>query len=184
MILAHQSCAGQLNVPDIFTRLLLSLLATGLAPRSFYRASDGARPHYDGLPVDYVASAIAGLGAATTSGFHTYNAVNPHDDGVSLDSFVDWLIDAGYPIERIEDFDLWVSRFETAMRALPDEQRRNSVLMVMDAFREPIDAVPGSLVPSDRFQQATNDVLGQKIPHITATLIEKYAADLSALKLL
>ena len=37
MILADSRYAGQLNVPDIFTRLLFSLVATGIAPRSFYR---------------------------------------------------------------------------------------------------------------------------------------------------
>ena len=35
MILADTRYAGQLNVPDIFTRLLFSLVATGIAPRSF-----------------------------------------------------------------------------------------------------------------------------------------------------
>ncbi len=54
LILAHSRYAGQLNVPDMFTRLLLSLLLTGIAPRSFYRA-DAARAHYDGLPADFTA---------------------------------------------------------------------------------------------------------------------------------
>ncbi|MDP9166921.1 MAG: thioester reductase domain-containing protein, partial [Actinomycetota bacterium] len=34
MILAHRRYAGQLNVPDMFTRLIFSVLATGLAPVS------------------------------------------------------------------------------------------------------------------------------------------------------
>ena len=29
MILADTTCAGQLNVPDMFTRMMLSLVATG-----------------------------------------------------------------------------------------------------------------------------------------------------------
>ena len=32
LILAHSHFAGQLNMPDAFTRLLISLLTTGLAP--------------------------------------------------------------------------------------------------------------------------------------------------------
>ena len=36
MILAEPKYAGQLNVPDMFTRLMLSLVATGIAPGSFY----------------------------------------------------------------------------------------------------------------------------------------------------
>ena len=42
MILAHSRYAGQLNLPDRFTRLLLSVVATGMAPGSFY-ALDAAR---------------------------------------------------------------------------------------------------------------------------------------------
>jgi fatty acid CoA ligase FadD9 len=37
MILAHRRYVGQVNVVDNFTRLLLSLLATGIAPGSFYQ---------------------------------------------------------------------------------------------------------------------------------------------------
>lgn len=37
MILAHSRYAGQFNLTDMFSRLLLSLLATGIAPKSFYR---------------------------------------------------------------------------------------------------------------------------------------------------
>ena len=66
MILADSRYAGQLNVPDIFTRLLFSLVATGIAPRSFYRSSGShdseRRPHYEGLPVDFLAEAIAAVG--------------------------------------------------------------------------------------------------------------------------
>jgi fatty acid CoA ligase FadD9 len=50
LILAHSRYTGQLNVSDLFTRLLLSVLATGIAPDSFYRSENGMRPtaHYDG----------------------------------------------------------------------------------------------------------------------------------------
>lgn len=53
MILAHSRWRGQLNIPDMFTRLLSSLVLTGLAPQSFYTGD--ARAHYDGLPVDFTA---------------------------------------------------------------------------------------------------------------------------------
>ena len=44
MILADTTYAGQLNVPDIFTRMILSLVATGIAPGSFYELdADGNR---------------------------------------------------------------------------------------------------------------------------------------------
>lgn len=41
MILAHRWFPGQLNTGDMFTRLLVSLLATGIAPGSFYRGPSG-----------------------------------------------------------------------------------------------------------------------------------------------
>lgn len=66
MILADTTYAGQLNLPDMFTRMMLSLVATGIAPASFYRLdADGNRPraHYDGLPVEFIAEAISTLGA-------------------------------------------------------------------------------------------------------------------------
>ncbi|WP_264001017.1 SDR family oxidoreductase, partial [Mycolicibacterium gadium] len=36
MILADTTYGGQLNLPDMFTRMMLSLVATGIAPASFY----------------------------------------------------------------------------------------------------------------------------------------------------
>ena len=100
MILADTTYAGQLNVPDMFTRMMLSLVATGIAPGSFYELdADGnrQRAHYDGLPVDFIAEAIATLGSHVQDGFETYHVMNPYDDGIGLDEYVDWLIEAGYP---------------------------------------------------------------------------------------
>ena len=71
MILVDTKYVGQLNVPDMFTRLMLSLVATGIAPGSFYEPdADGnrQRAHYDGLPVDFIAEAISTLGAQVAAG--------------------------------------------------------------------------------------------------------------------
>ena len=80
MILADTTYAGQLNLPDMFTRLMLSLVATGIAPVSFYELdADGnrQRAHYDGLPVEFIAEAISTLGAQVVDGFETYHVMNP-----------------------------------------------------------------------------------------------------------
>ncbi|TDC95423.1 NAD-dependent epimerase/dehydratase family protein [Saccharopolyspora aridisoli] len=181
MLLAHRRYGGQLNLPDVFTRLLLSLVATGIAPRSFYRG--GERAHYDGLPVDFTAAAVAELGAQAPAGYRTYHAVNAHDDGISLDNVVDWLVEIGYPIQRIEDYDDWFTRFTTALRALPERQRAHSLLPLRHAFEQPGEAVAGSAVPAERFGAAVR-ASGTDVPHLTAELIRKYVTDLRALDLL
>ncbi|MFG1793741.1 carboxylic acid reductase [Nocardia sp. NPDC049149] len=190
MILAHSRYAGQLNVPDVFTRLVLSLVATGIAPYSFYQTDpDGTRQraHYDGLPVDFVAESIATLGAQATEGFRTYDVLNPHDDDISLDTFVDWLIESGHPIQRIADYAEWFRRFETAIRALPEKQRQASVLPLLDAYRYVRPAVAGALMPAEKYAAAVRDAnIGPEhdIPHLTAALIDKYVSDLQLLQLL
>lgn len=189
MILAHGRYAGQLNVPDMFTRLVLSVVATGIAPRTFYRSDDGERPraHYDGLPADFTAEAITTLGSQNTSGYQTYNVLNPHADGLSLDVFVDWLNEAGHPVQRVDDYGDWVARFETAMRALPEDQRQHTLLPLLHAFQEPAPPVDGSVIPADVFRAAVQEAkigADQDIPHLSKELIAKYVTDLKQLGLL
>ncbi|WP_036503986.1 carboxylic acid reductase [Nocardia aobensis] len=190
MILAHSEFAGQFNLPDMFTRLLLSVLATGLAPESFYRpAADGsrARAHYDGLPADFTAAAITALGPGADGGFETFDVLNPHDDGIGLDTFVDWLVDDGHRITRITDYADWLGRFETALRALPERQRRHSVLPLLHAFRRPAPAIAGSALPAERFRAAVRAAgtgPDGDIPHLSRELIGKYVRDLTAAGLL
>jgi fatty acid CoA ligase FadD9 len=190
MILAHTRYRGQLNVPDMFTRLIFSLLATGIAPHSFYE-SDGvgcrAWAHYDGLPVDFVAAAITMIGTRVTAGYHSFDVMNPHDDGASLDVFVDWLIQAGNNIRRINDYNEWLSRFQTALMGLPEPQRQHSVLPLLDAFRKPDKPIRGAAAPTDAFRAEVLAVRAgpdKEIPHISAELIGKYATDQRQLRLL
>jgi len=190
MILAETRYAGQLNVPDMFTRLMLSLVATGIAPGSFYElGADGERQraHYDGLPVDFIAEAISTLGAQVVDGFETYHVMNPYDDGVGLDEYVDWLIEAGYSIRRIPDYGDWLKRFETAIRALPEHQRQSSLLPLLHNYQYPEAPIRGSMAPTDRFRAAVQDAkIGpdKDIPHVTAPIIVKYITDLRLLGLL
>ncbi len=194
MILADPTYAGQLNVPDVFTRTTLSLMATGVAPDSFFQLdADGnrQRAHFDGLPVGFVAEAIATLGVQVVDGFQTYHVMNPHDDGIGLDEYVDWLIEAGYPIQRIGDFGEWLQRFEAGLRALPDRQRQNSVLQMLllrnSKQLQPPEPTRGSYAPTDRFRAAVQEAkIGpdKDIPHVSAPIIIKYVTDLQLLGLL
>jgi fatty acid CoA ligase FadD9 len=190
MILADTTYAGQLNVSDWFTQGVLSVVATGIAPGSFYQLdADGnrQRAHFDALPVEFIAEAITTLGAEVVDGFQTYHVMNPHDDGIGLDEYVDWLIEAGYPIQRIGDFGEWLQRFETGLRALPDRQRQHTVLELLSHNSndlQPVEPTRGSLAPTDRFRAAVQDAkIGpdNDIPHVSAPIIIKYVTDLQLL---
>ncbi len=186
MILAHSRYAGQLNVPDMFTRLLFSLVVTGVAPATFYAQDlSSGRPHarYEGFSADFLSDAITAIGVRDTQDFHTYNLSSPYEDGISLDTFVDWLVDAGCKIERIGKYDEWLSRFKIAMQALPEAQRQQSLLTLLGPYRHPQMAGAKSLVRSERFCAASRTA-GFDIPHMSAALINKYVADLRRLRLL
>jgi amino acid adenylation domain-containing protein/thioester reductase-like protein len=200
MVLADNTYAGQLNTSDWVTRMVLSLMATGIAPGSFYQLdADGnrQRAHFDGLPVTFVAEAIATLGVQPVSSlpvFRTYHVMNQHDDGIGLDEYVDWLIEAGYPIRRIADFGEWLQRFEAALRALPDRPRRHSVLQILLARNSqslwPLSPNRGASVPTGRFRAAVRaakigpDKHNPDIPHVSKPMIIKYVTDLQLLGLL
>ncbi|GAB1816265.1 hypothetical protein MUNTM_53090 [Mycobacterium sp. MUNTM1] len=194
MILAGTTYAGQLNLSDMVTRMVLSVVATGVAPRSFYRLDaqgDRQRAHYDGLPVEFVAEAIATLGAQAVNGFETYHVMNQHDDGIGLDEYVDWLIEAGYPIERIDDFGEWLRRFESGLRALPDRLREHSILGVLLSTNsvqlQPAEPISASVVSTDRFRAAVHDAKvgpDNDIPHVSPAVIVQYVTGLELLGLL
>ena len=193
MILADTTYAGQLNLPDMFTRMMLCLVATGIAPGSFYELDaegDRQRSHYDGLPVEFIAAGISILGTRVLDsgvGYQTYHVMNPYDDGVGLDEYVDWLVDAGYPIQRIADYGEWLRRFEGAMRALPERQRQYSLLPLLHNYQKPGTPLHGSLAPTDRFRAAVQDAkigADKDIPHVSAPVIVKYITDLQLLGLL
>ncbi|OBK77831.1 carboxylic acid reductase [Mycobacterium sp. 1274761.0] len=190
MILADTTYAGQLNLPDMFTRMILSLVATGIAPASFYELDangDRQRAHYDGLPVEFIAEAISTLGANVVEGFETYHVMNPYDDGIGLDEFVDWLISAGYRIARVGDYSTWLQRFETAIRALPERQRQASLLPLLHNYQRPEKPIRGSIAPTDRFRTAVQNAgIGpdKDIPRVTPEVIVKYVTDLELLGLL
>jgi len=190
MIMADTTYAGQVNVPDMFTRMMLSLVAGGIAPYSFYELdADGnrQRAHFDGLPVEFIADAISTLGANVVAGFETYHVMNPYDDGISMDTYVDWLVEAGYQIARVPEYADWLARFETTLRALPDKQRQASLLPLLHNYQKPDHPVTGSLAPADHFRAAVQDnKIGPEkdIPHVSAAVIVKYITDLKLLGLL
>ncbi|MDT5135143.1 MAG: fatty acid CoA ligase FadD9, partial [Mycobacterium sp.] len=167
--------------------------------------------HFDGLPVDFIAEAIATLGerlggqersdsgndvggqersdsgSDAVAGFATYHVMNPYDDGIGLDEYVDWLIDAGYSIARIADYDEWFQRFEQTIRGLPERQRQASLLPLLHNYQRPEKPTRGTVAPTERFRSAVQEAkIGpdKDIPHVSAPIIVKYITNLQLLGLL
>jgi fatty acid CoA ligase FadD9 len=189
MLMAETRYRGQLNLPDMVTRLLFSIAVTGLAPRSFYLPGvDGgrSRAHFDGLPVDFVAEAISTIGCELAPDHRTYHVVNPHDDGIGLDEYVDWMIEAGRPIERIDSYEAWHDRFASSLRNLPEQQRQASLLPIVESFRRRQASVRGSSVMAARFAAAVaaHGIADGRIPGIGKACVQKYLTDLEHVGLL
>jgi fatty acid CoA ligase FadD9 len=187
MMLAHRHFHRQINVPDVFARLLYSVAVTGLAPASFYELTPDGRPpraHYDGLPVDFIAAAVVAVASSAPAGIETYHVINPHDDGVSLDTIVDWIDAAGHRVERVADYADWLGRFEAALTALPEAQRQHSSLSVLASLQRPARAtadLPGSAVFSEAVRRVAPE---PEIPHVTESFIAKCLDDLVELDLI
>jgi fatty acid CoA ligase FadD9 len=113
--------------------------------------------------------------------------MNPYDDGIGLDEYVDWLLGAGHSIDRIPDYQQWFARFETAMRALPDKQRQASLLPLLHNYGRPAKPLLGSFASTERFRAAVQEAKvgpDKDIPHVTAEVVVKYVTDLQLLGLL
>jgi fatty acid CoA ligase FadD9 len=187
MILPDRRFRGQANVPDLMTRLLASVVYTGLAPRSFY-AGGTSRAHYDGLPVDFIAAAMVAMSSAGQEGHGTYQVSNAHwEDGVSLDTLIDWVVSAGYAIERVPDHAAWFAAFTARLEALPPEQRQHSSLPILRQWAEPSRGAESERVDASRFDQEVRRLKpgGEaEIPHLTEAFVHKYLEDLRALGIL
>lgn len=187
MMLPHRQFRGQINIDDNFTRLVYSVIMTGLVPYTFYvPEADGSRPraHYDGLPVDFIAGAIVEIGGLPQLGLSTYNVINHADDGLSLDVFVDWIEAAGYPIERVDDYGVWLERFQAKLRALPEEKRQRSSLGLLKSLSRPRSA-SGPAEESRHFDEILRTLqVGPDTPTLSQDYIEKCLDDMHCLGLI
>ncbi|GLE54340.1 hypothetical protein ATCCBAA256_39230 [Mycobacterium montefiorense] len=137
--------------------------------------------------MEFIADAISTLGAQSAGGFRTFHVMNPYDDGIGMDEFVDWLIEGGSAIRRVDDYGEWLQRFETSLRALPEKQRNASLLPLLHNYQKPEHPIRGSMAPTDLFRAAVQDAKvgpDKDIPHISAPIINKYVSDLQLLGLL
>jgi fatty acid CoA ligase FadD9 len=80
-----------------------------------------------------------------------------------------------------------LARFETALRALPERQRRHSVLPLLDAYRKPQQPLRGAPAPTAAFRAAVRAAQvgdDKDIPQLSSELVTKYVADLEHLGVL
>ena len=182
LMLAHETYAGQMNSEDMFTRLLFSLIETGIVPKSFYQLDkNGERQaaHYNGVPVNVVSKSIAQAPVLSPKKPAVFNILNYHaGDGCSLDSFVDWMIAAGHPIARIDDHGIWFETFTQKLKALTPEKRGKSALAIAEAFSRPMPTnhpLPGYDNFKTLYRGISNDA---DIPHLSESYIQKCLADM------
>ncbi|MEP4484266.1 MAG: thioester reductase domain-containing protein [Halioglobus sp.] len=187
MMLAHKDYVGQINTADMFTRLLYSIITTGLAPYSFYPLSEeGSRQpaHYDGLPVDVVAASVVGAASTAHQQYRCFNINNYHDDGMSLDSFTDWIESAGYAVTRMEDYSQWYKRFKDKLTTLPEEQKKYSALDILAAFETPNQLGADQDIACNNFKQMAGALFETGLPHLDEPFIHKCLADMRHLGLI
>jgi len=184
MMLAHGDMAGQINLEDVFTRILYSIIKTGLAPKSFYESNpNGTRAlvPYAGLPVDVVAATVVGAGKYFTDASTVFCIDNAYTDlENSLDAFVDWIIDAGYEVKRLDAHEDWLSRFKRRLTALPALEKKQSALAVLKAYEEPHSFVPFR-IESTNFQSVVDKLgIAPKAMQLNADFIYKCLNDIAS----
>jgi fatty acid CoA ligase FadD9 len=188
MIMPPRGYAGQVNAGDFLMRLLIGLITTGLAPASF--SLPGVSGHFDGEPVDFVARSIAALALAPLPGSLAYHVVNPHwQDGVSLDTMVEWLRGAGVDLRRIEDHRRWYEAFRAALEALPADAQQRSALPIVRQWERPQGR--GLRFDATRLRQRLaalaprpGPALETEIPVLTEAYLHQIVRDLAALGLI
>lgn len=186
LLLPDRRYRRQINLPDLMTRLLASVVRTGLAPRSFYAEPRAA--HLDALPVDFVAAALVALSSAGGRGHRTYQVSNAHwDDGVSLDTVMDWIQSAGHPLRRMEDHAAWFRAFEGRLRELPAGERQRSALPILERWAAPLPSWERERIDATQFLEQVRRLRPggeSEPPHLTEAYVHAYLADLQDLGLL
>jgi fatty acid CoA ligase FadD9 len=172
MLLPPRGYVGQVNAGDFLTRLLHDVVVTGIAPRSFYAAS--AAPRFDGVPVDFAARSIAAIARATEPGASVFHVVaGRKSEGVSLDTLVDWVAQAGYPVKRMVDHAAWIRAFQERLGGLREEDQQRSTLPILRMWERPIER---TLAFDDRhlLDRLTSLGEGEEAPRVDFLFVQQY----------
>lgn len=184
MILPHRRYRGQANQSDMLSRLIVSIALTGLVPKSFYIKTDikeTTKAHYEGIPVDILAQSIVRAHEVTKDNYNIFHALNYNIDFVSLDSIVEWIESYGYAINRLDSHNEWYRRIQNKLKSLSEEQRNQSMLDILLAFKKPYRERLKS-TESEGYQKLMSDLFPKELSlELTEQYIHKYLDDLIAL---
>jgi len=174
--MAHRRFVGQINVPDLFIRLLASLVLAGVRPPSFY--ADAADPAgFEGLPVDHVARAMVDLALAGGPGYRSFDVAPSIETGsASLDRVADWIESAGYPLDRASSHAEWLAQIEARLERLPAQARQASALPILSAFAAPMTR--SQVRAGGAFAHALRNDGSEAPPALTEAYLHKHLADM------
>lgn len=169
LILPDRQLPGEINRDDILSRLITSLLATGLAPASFPSFQEGGF-QIDGLPVDQLADSIVTLTQNPDPNWGIYHAFQGPKDNLSLDALVSWIESAGHPLCRVPDYQDWINQMKQALSTLPRKPEDRYMTEVMEAYQTEAN---GASTPGKNRQFL--ELLAATYPHkSTAFFTEAY----------
>ncbi|CAL8469078.1 g8619 [Coccomyxa elongata] len=181
----HDPLSQQINPTDFFTRLLCSIVYTGMAPQTFYAEPRGNEEHFDGLPVDFVSNIITTTALAERSGISTYHVVNPHwDDKVSLDAIVNWMESCGYKLRRFEDYGEWFQEFKAALESLERPLQSNSSLPIIHQWQKPLSQTPDLKFDAEQLRKKAQELTKKDIPSLDEAFVWQNLRHLAALQLI
>ncbi len=191
MILAHRELLGEVNEADFFSRLLVGLMATGVAPASFYAVDDQSTTlqqddtsgaHFDGLPVDFVAATIAGSAMAPSHRLSVYHCVNDHwQDGVGLDTVAQWVASSGVKLDSMDSYSAWYQEFRRRLEALPAALRQASAWPIVYQWEHPTPYGAEHQLDATQLKARLKALgLESSIPQLSEAFIHRCLAGLTA----
>jgi len=185
LILPPAQFRRQIHADDFLTRLVRSVVYTGIYPSSFY---DGGTPHLDGLPVDFLAAAVAAIATCDSRDYAVYHLNNVHwNDGVSLDSIMTRLIEFGYPLCCVGDHAEWFQRFERTLRALDPAAQAGSSLPIIDQWRAPLAMAKRARIDASNFRAKVRALQPHgvaDIPRLDVDYVDRCIEDMRGLGLI
>ncbi|WP_268871624.1 type I polyketide synthase [Pseudomonas piscis] len=156
MLLPHSTQPGFVNFADIFSRFLVSLVQTAIAPPSFHLdSSRSMTPIFRGLPVDAAARSIAQISLGVEAGYSIYHVQSNAPDAPSLDVLVDWVRELGYPLEKLGSSEAWSQEFVARLQALDARPRSYSLYSSIYQLDELQEVLNQPEFDSHRFAERT-----------------------------